>query len=66
MNNREILTAHSLRARASKTGPLVVFPVAARFFAENGEYVLDLRSVGAGGKLEEISTFTFEVVRKSR
>jgi hypothetical protein len=66
MKNREILTAHSLAARPSKTGLMVVFPVAARFFAESGEYVLDLRSVNAGGKLEEVNTFTFEVARKSR
>ena len=66
MNNHEILTAHSLRARSSKAGLFVVFPVAARFFAESGEYVLELRSVGAGGKLEEVNTFTFEVARKSR
>ncbi|MBZ5523503.1 MAG: hypothetical protein LAP21_14815 [Acidobacteriia bacterium] len=66
MNNHEILTVHSVVARSSKSGPLVEFPVPAQLFAESGEYVVDLRSIGAGGKLEEVNTYTFQVVKRPR
>jgi hypothetical protein len=60
-----VLSENGLKARRSSSGAIVTFSLLSTFLAENTDYSVDLRS-DFHGKSEQLSTYTFHVVKQSK
>ncbi len=61
---KEILSENLLSPKPTAAGPVMVFSVPSSFLLPGKVYTVDLKYVNPAGKLEDLSSFTFHVVRK--
>jgi hypothetical protein len=65
LKDETVLSENGLKARRSSSGAIVTFSLPSTFLAENTDYSVDLRS-DFHGKSEQLSTYTFHVVKQSK
>ncbi len=61
---KEILSENLLSPKPTAAGPVMVFSVPSSFLLPGKVYTVDLKYVNPVAKLEDLSSFTFHVVRK--